>query len=135
MSTDTITPELVLVREKAARLSNLELTTEIERCQYGMQVASTKTAAARFERRLEIMRSEFERRARTQGGQTTRRPFRVDIANADELDRQVLATVVSLVGDPKLKDLYQAFRRGALTISVDGGHVSLRPMDRTEVPL
>jgi hypothetical protein len=56
------TSEIVLVREKARRLGNGQLADEILRCRRGMQVAASRSAAARFERRLHVMQEEADRR-------------------------------------------------------------------------
>lgn len=61
------TSEAVLVREKARRLTNGRLADEIVRCRRGMQVAASRSAAARFERRLLVMQEEADRRM-TAGG-------------------------------------------------------------------
>lgn len=60
--------EIGLIRDKAERLSNGQLADEIMRCRYGMSVASTKTAAGRFERRLLIMQEEADKRMAAAGG-------------------------------------------------------------------
>ncbi len=54
--------ETALVREKAERMDNGELLTEIARCKRGIQVASNTTARARFQRRLDIMNAEADAR-------------------------------------------------------------------------
>lgn len=58
----SITPEDVLVRAKARRLTNGQLADEIVRCRRGMQAAASRSAANRFQRRLAIMEAETDRR-------------------------------------------------------------------------
>lgn len=67
-TTSTTTSEIVLIRAKAKRMTNGQLADEIRRCQHGMQVAASKSAAARFERRLLIMQDEADLRMRVAGG-------------------------------------------------------------------
>lgn len=49
------TAEDGLVREKAAGMTLLQLQEEVKRCKYGIEVAASAPAKARFQRRLEIM--------------------------------------------------------------------------------
>lgn len=59
--------ELDLIREKAARMTNGELANEIVRVRHGMTVAATKSAAARFERRLILLQEEADARMSREG--------------------------------------------------------------------
>lgn len=60
--------EAALTRDKALRMSNGELASEIVRCRHGMKVAANRTAAMRFERRLHIMQEEADSRIAYAGG-------------------------------------------------------------------
>lgn len=57
--------------------------------------------------------------------------FSVQVANVDELDREILATVVALLSDPAMAAPCRLFRRGAAVIRVDQGEVCIAPMTST----
>ena len=54
--------ETALAREKAERMDNGALATEIARCKRGIEVATTPAAKGHFERRLVIMNAEADAR-------------------------------------------------------------------------
>jgi hypothetical protein len=66
-SIPTPTLEDQLVREKAARMTLLELRAEVERCRNGIEVAANAAARARFTRRLAIMETAIELLTRAPG--------------------------------------------------------------------
>ena len=57
--------------------------------------------------------------------------FCVSVANVDELDREILATVVALLSDPGMAAPCRLFRRGAAVLRVDQGEVCIEPMTST----
>lgn len=57
--------------------------------------------------------------------------FRVHVANADDTDRMILASVVALLADPGMAAVREAFRAGRMTLAIEDGEPEFRATPTT----
>jgi hypothetical protein len=71
-------------------------------------------------RRMELAR----RNARSRQG------FRVDLVNVDELDRELISSLVCVLSDPQMAETRNRLRDGFLALAVESGEVTWIDTDR-----
>ncbi len=59
-----------------------------------------------------------------------RHGFRVDLVNVDELDRELIASLVSVLSDPAMAETRTRLRDGFLALAVESGEVTWIDTDR-----
>ncbi|MBX3747307.1 MAG: hypothetical protein KF833_18515 [Verrucomicrobiae bacterium] len=116
------TPEEVLVRAKAERLSLAELSAEIRRCELGMACAANEAARRRFEWRRDVMTREVAVRAAASDrrGEGT---VHVSLTGLDPVEKELVSTLVAVLCDPALAGSRQRLREGRMALVVRDGEV------------